>query len=116
MTAQQLASALRKIADHYEQFGEQELCAVPTLNFDFGWEISPVATIKMLPHPIRKKFDPDTDPSPYAWFRATYEGIKLVVAGPRKDVCTLVTPAQPAVYHCDPILSPEDEAAIEAKA
>jgi len=32
---------------------------------------------------------------------------------PRNTVCELVEPAKPAVYRCEPLLSDEEEAAID---
>jgi hypothetical protein len=50
----------------------------------------------------------------YLRFKSTTtpEGTHFAVEINREKVCTLVTPAQPAVYDCEPLLSHAEEAEI----
>ena len=42
----------------------------------------------------------------------TIHGMRFWLTVPRDKVCKMVTPAKPAVWDCEPLLSPEDEASL----
>ena len=71
--------------------------------------------VKLMPRPL-KKGTADYGLSSGPELTVAYEGtgINIHVTIPQSATCTLITPARPAVYDCNPILSAEDEAEIEA--
>lgn len=107
-TSHEYANALKDLAD--------EILSRP--DFQLGWtnnEISLgvsadreeiLAFAKNL-HPLRKEY---TDSEIVLRFGAG--AVVARISGSRKSVCRLVKPAQPAEYECDPLLTPEEEAAL----
>jgi hypothetical protein len=119
-TAHEIAVELRRIADALDKEPTAEV-PQPLMTFhcdNYGDSEKSknnfLTLARLLPKPLDKKFDNDayilqhgidggTETAP-VWIRAKVE---------RKAVCTLVKPAQPAVYDCSPLLSPEEEASFE---
>lgn len=101
-TARDVASELRKFADSLEK-NPEAIIVRPNIRF-WHWNEKDrdlfLAEAPLLPRPIQKIYD-DTD------FKLKYEtgSISIWAEIPRSAVCRLITPAQDAVYECDPILS-----------
>lgn len=108
------AAELRKLAEHLEKIDSGEaLIDQPSVYFSYynpRQKDSFVSLIQHLPRPLKKEFD-DHD----ARFRYKSEGLYISVSIPRSAVCRLVTPAQAAVYECEPVLGEGELAEIEAE-
>jgi len=114
-TAAMVAAELRRVADALDH---DPMAVIPTamLTFygnDYGAEDKGKAAFlniaRLLPRPISKERFTECDFAVGAgsdgalWYRATIS---------RSAICTIVEPARPAVYHCEPILSDAEEEAI----
>lgn len=73
------------------------------------------ALARILPHPLVKGVDFEGER--YADKTLTYKGaaMRIKASIPMSKVCRLVSPAIPAKYECEPILSPEEDAELEAE-
>ena len=112
MQAHEIAAELRKLADHYEQFGEAELIS-PSLEFNLlgASKEQFLAVARTLPHPFEKDYGRESDP--YAFAKLTFRGgIDVHAIAYRKTVCRVIKPAQEAVFECEPLLSEAEEAQI----
>jgi hypothetical protein len=108
-TAAAVASELRILADALAVNPELEITR-PTVYFYHGSEKGTfVELAKLLPRPLTKRVDPDTDAYPDFYLEHDTPGISLIATIRRSAICEIVEPARPAVYHCPPILSPEEE-------
>lgn len=103
--ASEVAHELRKLADALEVEPETDL-AQPMVTFYCDTKDQFLASARLLPRPLKKEFEEvrmelanDRHECPI-WLRSVIE---------RTKVCILVKPAQPAVYDCEPLLSPDEE-------
>ena len=108
----ELANELRKLADAVEQLEEVVTYVDPTIYFGFsyGYEQHKQGFIdfaKVMPKPFDKVYDGTELKLKY-----TAGGLNIQAYIERDKVCTLITPAQPAVYDCTPILSKAEEAQL----
>lgn len=101
----ELAKELRKLADAVEGLEVVREYGKPTIYFGFayGGEIAKKAFFKfakIMPKPFEKK---TTDHE----YKLIYESDTLTIQAyiERNKVCTLITPAVPAVYDCEALLS-----------
>jgi hypothetical protein len=101
----ELANELRKLADAVEGLEVVREFGKPTLYFGYayGGEVSKKAFLefaKVIPKPFEKRFSDNE-------FKLVYSSDALEVQAyiERNKVCTLITPAQPAVYDCEALLS-----------
>jgi len=112
--ASEIAKELRKVADALDRAPEQEL---PIANVDFYCKYAGVkgkpmflALARILPHPLAKSDDG------MGGLELTYTAPALCVRTvvERDKVCKIITPKQiiEAVYDCEPLLSPEEDAAL----
>lgn len=109
-TAGELAIQLRKIADHLDSEPSKVLRR-GSLSFHSYDRDDFLATLHAIPKPWKKEVDQD---SSYPSLRVIYStpAIEVYASVPQNKTCTLVRPAQPAVYECDPILSLAEESAL----
>ena len=107
--AKEVAIELRKLADALDREPEAEV-PYAFVNFDAHSKESFLTLAKVMPRPFEKGV---TD-SKWPQLRLKYrnDAITLWVDVSQSLACELVTPAQPAVYRCDPILSLAEEAAL----
>ena len=110
--AHEIATELRKMADVLDKDREAELVK-PFLSFHHYGEKdkgSFLSIAKLIPRPFKKSV---TDGS-YPNIDIEYESkaIRIYAQIPQSLTCKLVTPAKPAVYECDPILSALEEASL----
>lgn len=109
--ASEVASELRKLADSLDREAHVEIPA-PGVYFPTRYEgkkaFLNVAAI--LPHPIKKTYPLDGTEIELEYRTSA---IRVSTCGQRNTVCELVEPAKPAVYRCAPLLSDEEEAALE---
>ena len=102
--ASEVAAELRRVAGALEQEPEAELTR-PSLVF-FSWDQKEqfLNAVRLLPRPLAKESDG-------SYFKVKHEapGLRFEASIRQEKVCTLVEPAKPAVYKCEPLLSPEEE-------
>jgi hypothetical protein len=105
--ASEVAAELRRVAGALEQEPEAELTQ-PSLTF-FSWDQKAqfFNAVKLLPRPMDKE-------SKDGYIKVKHEapGLRFEASIRQEKVCTLVEPAKPAVYKCEPLLSPEEEEQI----
>jgi hypothetical protein len=109
--AKEVAIELSKLADALNQEPDAEL---PRTYVSFYCETKAqfIGSVQSIPRPLVKSEDRDDDP--WKRIRVAHETPALHInASVLKSLtCELVTPARPAVYRCDPILSLEEDAAL----
>ena len=104
--ASEIANELRKVIAQLEKNPDAEMKR-PVL-YVYAWDRDTfTAGLHLVPRPIAKRTREEN-------FYAEHENetLSVFVCAPRKIACTLVKPAQEAVYDCLPLLSAEDEAAL----
>ena len=107
-TAGAVATELRRIADALDKEPEVEV-AIPTLWFwSYGHKKSFLNLMRLMPRPFEKEYDN----SNLIVSKSDLTAIQFQARVDRSAVCTLVEPAKPAVYKCEPLLSDEEEAAL----
>lgn len=101
----ELAKELRKLADGVEGMSEVVTFSTPRVYFGFAYGNEKhkqgfIEFAKIMPKPFEKKF---TDYE----LQLVYENESLAVQAyiERDKVCKIITPAQPAVYDCEALLS-----------
>ena len=102
-----VAKELRRIADSLDMHGNEETTG-PMVSFYCNTKEEFLGAVRSLPRPM-KKLDEDRriileHKTKAVWLRAVVD---------REKVCEIVEPAKPAVYRCYPLLSAEEEAALE---
>lgn len=111
--AKDVAVELRKLADALDVNPEQKL-VVPTVAF---WhhtaadKSSFLAMARMLPRPFAKKVREYSSGNDIELKHQT-DNIRICLTIPQSLTCTLIQPARPAVYDCDPILSVAEESML----
>lgn len=106
--ASEVATELRKLADVLDAHGETNV-GKPDLRFWAGSDKEQfLAAVSVLPRPLAKRY---TGTGEYDSFYVEHKTPALIVAAQayRTTVCRLVTPAQPAVFECEPLLAAEEE-------
>lgn len=73
-----------------------------------------LALAQMMPRPFAKKVREYSSGNDIE-LNHTTENIRICVVIPQSLTCTLIEPARPAVYECDPILSMAEESMISAQ-
>jgi hypothetical protein len=71
-------------------------------------------TARLMPLPLKKVYQDEGNSWDEAKLVYDPPAIYLCVSVYRSSVCTLVEPAKPAVYHCEPMFSSEEEAALDS--
>jgi hypothetical protein len=107
--ANEVATELRKLADALDKSPDVKLIR-PFIFFTHYGESekeSFLAVAKALPRPFTKEYK-DND------VRLEYEsrGVNIFVKINQSAICRLVTPARPAEYECEPLLSLEEEESL----
>lgn len=97
-----VAAELRKLADSLDKEPETVIDR-PNLYWYHWTDDSKdlfLTIAHLLPRPLKKEYTEND-------LKLVYEseGLRALTQIPRKAVCRVITPAQPAVYDCDPILS-----------
>lgn len=107
-TASAIASELRKLADALDKGGETP---IPKANlwWHFNSKEELVSLVKLLPKPLTKRIDPPSCAYPYLIIEREHPLVEVDVRGPQYKTCTLIEPARPAKYRCDPILAELEE-------
>lgn len=114
-TAHEVALELRKLADSLDASPEVEVVQ-PYVSFYCKHSRKPknffLAIAGLLPRPLKKSVDTyGTDPNLNLEYRTP--AITIAVSTPKSLLCTLVEPAKAAVYDCHPILSMDEDKALD---
>lgn len=105
----EIANELRRIADALEREPEAQLIK-PMLSFYNSDKAQFMLSARLLPRPLAK----EVTEHEYTLENGRKDGaVWLRTKCDRNKVCTLVTPAIPAVYECPPLLSEAEEALLE---
>jgi hypothetical protein len=109
-TAREIAVELRKFADRLELNPDAEMDK-PYISFYYFGDSQKQAFLnsaRALPRPLVKSSDEGN-------LKLTYDSLAMYAYAsiPKSVTCTLVEPARPAVYRCDPILSEDEEDKLE---
>lgn len=108
--AKDVAAELRKLADCLDKSPNAEIVRSHVSFWHFSDNKDNFLSLAhLLPRPLKKFYEGDD-------FRLRYEKetIQILSSISRKQVCTLIAPAKPAVYDCPSILSDAEEAQIGA--
>lgn len=109
-TANAVAQGLRKVAEALEEAGDAEITR-PLLYFShYDRKKQFLALARVFPRPFEKKYDEHN-----LELRRDDDSAQIVASIRRSVICRLVTPAIPAVYDCDPLLSDDEMASIPAE-
>jgi hypothetical protein len=114
-TAHDVATELRKMADSLDKEPKAivQQCWITFMCSDRQTFLN---TARLMPRPVFKKFDDDPKYPRIKVGSKDFTGpVHLNVEAPRDIACRVVTPAQPAVYDCEPLLSAEEEASLEVQ-
>ena len=114
MKAILLADELQKLVDALRNNPDAEV-SKPWLHF------SAYATSKdqfknlarMLPRPLKKSVEYENTSSPELQLKYNGEGLEIHLVTLQSNTCRMVSPAIPAKYECESILSPEEDAELE---
>jgi hypothetical protein len=108
--ASEVAAELRKFADCLDKEPDTEIDK-PFVYFIHYSKKPFISLARLMPRPFKKgKEEYGSDPR----IRIVYENASIDITStiPQSSTCTLVKPAQPAIYDCDPILSLEEDAQL----
>ncbi len=105
----EVATELRRVADALAAQPET-LVHKPWLCFYCDTKQPFLNTFSLLPKPLKKRYDNQGNSYDRVHLEYQAPGIDLDCSVYRSQVCTLVAPATPAEYRCEPLLSEEEEA------
>jgi hypothetical protein len=109
--AHEVAQELRRIADALDREPETEVQPAWVLFYCEDKETF-LATASLMPRPLVKRYDNSDKRWDRLRLKNSYDQdrpVHLDCSVPRSVICTLVKPAQEAVYECEPILSQLEE-------
>lgn len=110
--ATEVAAELRKLADALDA-NPEAVIPRPWVSFSRDWGKNDkekfLNVCRLIPRPAEKKYTENE-------VRLTYktENININACIERAEVCEIIEAAKPAVYNCPPLLSPEEDAELEA--
>ena len=111
--ASDVATELRKLADSIDGLGETEISR-PFIYFSHSSGDDRkerfIALAKVLPRPLKKTYGEGSYPDLTLAYVGTH--LRITASIPRSEVCEVLEPAKPAVYHCPSIFSQEEESAL----
>lgn len=107
--ASEVAAELRKLADCLDKGPDLEVLR-PWVYFQASNKESFSATVKLMPKPLIKKVREADDKWQKLVIAHVSTCIDLEVVIDLVKTCKIVTPAIPAVYDCEPVLSVEEDA------
>lgn len=111
-TAGAVAAELRKLVDALAKEPETEI-SEPSIYFSHYQPNAKdlfLALVKVLPRPLVKNYTGE-DGQGDLQLKYSSPAMSINCYIHRSQVCTMVEPAKPAVYKCEPLFSDEDEAA-----
>jgi hypothetical protein len=107
--ASEVAAELRNLADSLDK-NPDLLVLRPWVYFQASTKEDFSATVKVMPKPLIKKIRGADDKWQKLVVAHVSPAIDLEVVIDRVKTCKIVTPAIPAVYECEPVLSVEEDA------
>jgi len=112
--ASEVAAELRKFADSLDTNPDAEILAASVYFYHWNKKNKDqfMALAKLLPRPLKKELRGSEDNKDLTLLYES-DAMKVYSEIPQAATCTLIEPARPAVYRCDPILSDEDHEALE---
>ena len=115
MTSHELATDLAKLAEHLKQQPDLEIGTFYLTNESYnttGEQFKAIA--KSFPKPLHKRVTSYGTGESDIILESPKdgEGFTLHFRVPQNKVCKIVEPARPAVYDCEPLLTPEEEAEL----
>lgn len=109
--AGEVAAELRRIADALDREPEAEVKR-PLCFFYPGAKEEFLTLARLLPRPLAKKnADLDSEYPKYI-LEHQHDAVWLKVQIDQSRVCTLISPAIPAKFKCEPLLSEEEESTL----
>lgn len=107
-TAGQVAIELRKLADALDKEPAAAIVR-PYILFNTDDKEVFLALARMFPRPYDKSVDGEETQWPNRQIKYQNESIHAWATCPLAKTCVLVSPAIPAKYECEPLLSAEEE-------
>jgi|ERR1035437_253782 hypothetical protein len=111
-TAGAVASELRRIADALDKEPGAEIEKVSLYFSHLSHKDKFLTLARLLPRPLLKSYTSNNDNEGDLELRYDSAALSLNAYINRSAVCTVVEPAKPAVYKCEPLLSDAEEAAV----
>lgn len=110
----EVANALRNLAERLDAEPDAEIPEPNVWWYLHGKSDLPAfkTMARLMPRPISKSIDDPSSSMPYLILGHVTPHIRIDTRIPQAVTCTLVEPAKPAVYECDPILSQEEMEAL----
>ena len=105
--AHALAEQLRKYADCLDRHPNDEMPKMYIGSISNDKETF-IRSARAIPHPATKGTDGDSQ-YPYCQVQYEADGVIIKASVPQKGTCTIIRPAQPAVYDCDLLLTADEE-------
>lgn len=111
--AAEVAQELRRIADVLDNNPETEVMRPDLSFFHFSNKDDFMRLAKIFPRPYEKEYGGGEQ---YSRIRLVHKtpSVEVTASIYRSAVCTLITPARPAEYDCEPLLSFEEESELES--
>jgi hypothetical protein len=114
MTSHALANELAKLAEHLKQQPDLDIGTMHLFN-GYGPSAEQFkALAKVFPRPLKKEIRTLAGQQEIVLRNETIHGLNISFSVAQSKVCRMVVPARAAVYDCEPLLSPEEEAELEA--
>lgn len=111
-TAGAIAIELRKLAEALDKAPKVEL---PQAVFTLGCGVNKenfIASAQILPHPLKKEYPRNPGEYKFIWMKHKTPALEIRAWAYQSAVCRMVTPAMPARFECEPLLSAEEEAQL----
>lgn len=112
-TAKEVASDLRKLADHFEALGDVPM-EKPRLDLTrmITDKEAFLRAVAVMPHPLTKNYGANGDKYSLVHVTHNLEALEVDASAFRYVVCKMVRPAQEAEYECEPLLSQAEEESL----
>jgi hypothetical protein len=107
-TASSVAKELRRLADALDKGGEAPMvrCYINFLHYK-GDKNAFLSVARFLPRPLKKEYSHDS-----IILDIDTPSLSVRAEAPRTVACRVITPAQEAVYECEPLLADGEDAAL----
>jgi hypothetical protein len=109
--ASEVAQSFRELAGRLDAQPDIDI-PQPTIWLRFYEKNQLTCVVHLLPRPLKKSIFRPESAYPDLHIEYNSDPLRIVASIPQSASCTLIEPARPARYACEPILSPDEEAAI----
>ena len=110
-TAGAVAQELRRIADALDKEPTLEIAPHLSIGARFDDVEGFRKLAKIMPRPMSKRIGCEGTTYEDFVLESEFWNIRI----PRKTICKIIQPAQPAIYDCPPVLSEEEEAEMTGR-